>query len=193
MLVPAGYQAVEYVQSNGNQYINTWISRSVCQLPIIEYIFYVDTWSRDCWLLWQWWNNWNYIFWISENQYRFTAWGTAWWSNSWISFTTWKHTFTTDSSYPYLDWTRMSWNGGNMTIYWNNANLCLFRAWWWFTVPSWNVRVYYCKISDTNWNVLREFIPCYRKSDWVIGMRDKANKVFYTNNWSWTFTKWPNV
>ena len=23
MLVPAGYQAVEYVQSNGNQYINT--------------------------------------------------------------------------------------------------------------------------------------------------------------------------
>lgn len=46
--VPSAYREVEYIQSNGNQYINTGISRSICQLPIIEYIFYTDTTTGDC-------------------------------------------------------------------------------------------------------------------------------------------------
>lgn len=75
-----------------------------------------------------------------------------------------------------------------MTIYGNNANLCLFRAGGGFTVPNGNFRVYYCKISDTNGNVLREFYPCYRKSDNVAGLYDVANDVFYTNNGSGSFT-----
>jgi hypothetical protein len=39
----------------------------------------------------------------------------------------------------------------------------------------------------------RDMIPCYRIADWEIWMYDVVNGVFYTNSWSWTFTKWPDV
>lgn len=191
-LIPwtAFYQKVEYIESNWNQYIDTWINKNVVSLPIIEYRFYSNTSTADCWFLWYW-SQWWYIFWRSSWQFRFTAWWTNWWKDSWLSYSSWVHTFRTDSSYAYVDSTRLSWNWWNMTIY--NWNLYLFRAWWWFTVPNWSVRVYYCKISTTSWGVLREFYPCYRRSDNVIWLYDVANKVFYTNNWSWSFTKWNDI
>ena len=52
-------------------------------------------------------------------------------------------------------------------------------------------KLYSCQIYD--WNTLvRDFYACYRKSDNVIGLFDRVNKVFYTNQWSWSFTKWPD-
>lgn len=51
-----------------------------------------------------------------------------------------------------------------------------------------NGRIYSCRIFD-NSNLVREFIPCYRKSDNVIGMYDLVNKSFYTNAGSGTFLK----
>jgi hypothetical protein len=53
-------------------------------------------------------------------------------------------------------------------------------------------RWYYVKIWQWNAQV-RDLVPCYRKSDSVIWMYDTVNDVFYTNDWSWTFTKWPDV
>ncbi len=45
-----------------------------------------------------------------------------------------------------------------------------------------------------NWTTkIRELIPCYRKSDNVIWLFDKENNIFYTNAWSWTFTKWWDI
>lgn len=44
-----------------------------------------------------------------------------------------------------------------------------------------------------NGTLVREFVPCYRKSDNVIGMWDKVNKQFYTNGGSGTFTKGGDV
>ena len=41
--------------------------------------------------------------------------------------------------------------------------------------------------------LVREFVPCYRKSDNVIGYWDRVNKRFYTNGGSGTFTKGGNV
>jgi hypothetical protein len=40
---------------------------------------------------------------------------------------------------------------------------------------------------------VRDFIPVYRKSDSVVGMYDSVNDVFYTNKWSGSFTKWPDL
>lgn len=39
----------------------------------------------------------------------------------------------------------------------------------------------------------RDFVPCYRKADDVIGMYDIVNDVFYTNSGSGTFTKGNDV
>lgn len=44
------------------------------------------------------------------------------------------------------------------------------------------------KIWD-NGTLIREFVPCYRKSDNVIGLYDKVNGVFYVNAGSGDFTK----
>lgn len=55
-----------------------------------------------------------------------------------------------------------------------------------------NGKLYYCKIWD-NWTLVRDFVPCYRKSDNVIWLYDLVNKQFYTNSGTWTFTKWPDV
>ena len=48
--------------------------------------------------------------------------------------------------------------------------------------------IYECAIWDNN-ILLKKFIPCYRKSDDVIGMYDVVNGVFYTNAGTGTFTK----
>jgi hypothetical protein len=41
--------------------------------------------------------------------------------------------------------------------------------------------------------LVRNFIPCYRKSDNVIGMYDVINDAFYTNSGTGTFIKGPNI
>lgn len=53
-------------------------------------------------------------------------------------------------------------------------------------------RIAYCKIWDDS-ILVRNFIPCYRKSDNEIGMYDTVNKVFYTNQGTGTFLKGNNV
>lgn len=52
--------------------------------------------------------------------------------------------------------------------------------------------IYSCKIYD-NGTLVRDFVPCYRKSDNVIGLYDKVNKVFYTNAGTGTFNKGNDV
>ena len=53
-------------------------------------------------------------------------------------------------------------------------------------------RIYYMKIYDSN-TLVRNFIPCYRKSDTVAGLYDTVNDVFYTNAGSGVFTVGLNV
>ena len=53
-------------------------------------------------------------------------------------------------------------------------------------------KYYWVKLYKND-ELLRNFIPCYRKSDNVIGMLDLVNNVFYTNAGSGTFTKGNNV
>lgn len=53
-------------------------------------------------------------------------------------------------------------------------------------------RLYYCRIYDDT-QIVRNFVPCYRKADNVIGLYDLVNDVFYTNAGTGTFTKGANV
>lgn len=52
--------------------------------------------------------------------------------------------------------------------------------------------IYSCQIYDSN-TLVRDFVPCYRKSDGVIGLYDLANDVFYTNAGSGSFLKGEDV
>lgn len=52
--------------------------------------------------------------------------------------------------------------------------------------------LYGCDVYDND-VLVRKFVPCYRKSDGVIGMYDTVNDVFYVNGGSGTFSKGTNV
>ncbi len=47
-------------------------------------------------------------------------------------------------------------------------------------------RIYYCKIWN-NTTLVRDYIPCRRRSDGVLGLFDKVNYTFVTNSGSGTF------
>lgn len=55
-----------------------------------------------------------------------------------------------------------------------------------------NLRLYSCKIKQGD-NLYFDFVPCYRKSDNEIWLYDRVGKQFYTNAWTGTFIKWPDV
>ena len=59
----------------------------------------------------------------------------------------------------------------------------------------WNnrLRYFYIEFYDNNDTLVRNFIPCYRKSDTEIGLYDLVNDVFYTNAGSGTFIKGNDV
>lgn len=54
-------------------------------------------------------------------------------------------------------------------------------------------RITYFKYWDKDDNLLRDMVPCYRRSDNVIGMFDKVSTTFFTNAGTGTFTKGNNV
>lgn len=54
------------------------------------------------------------------------------------------------------------------------------------------IKLYYCKIWDGE-TIVRNFIPCYRKADGVVGLYDTVNDVFYTNAGTGTFEKGAKV
>ena len=58
------------------------------------------------------------------------------------------------------------------------------------TIDSGNtyVRIYYFKVYEDG-ALVRDFIPCYRKSDGEIGLYDKVEKKFYANSGTGVFLK----
>ena len=71
-----------------------------------------------------------------------------------------------DSSFVYQ-------NSLNATLFGRNINNV--------GVQGCEARIYYCQIYNNN-NILRDYAPCYRKSDNKPGMYDLVNNVFYTNS-----------
>lgn len=55
------------------------------------------------------------------------------------------------------------------------------------------VSIYGLKFYDTDNKLIHDFVPCYRKADNVAGLWDSIGKVFYTNAGSGTFVVGGNV
>lgn len=85
---------------------------------------------------------------------------------------------------------------GNVGTFQQNRNAFIFsfnyNNGYYPNYPSINGKIYNCKIWDNN-TLIREFIPCYRKSDNVIGMYDIVNGVFYTNQGTGNFIKGSDI
>lgn len=60
------------------------------------------------------------------------------------------------------------------------------------TISSSAQKVYYNQITDGD-KIIRNFVPCYRKSDNIAGMYDTVNDKFYTNAGTGNFIVGGNV
>ncbi len=185
--VPAAYQEVEWIWSSWTQWIDTWVTPTSNTMSQIKFMNLATTWDVIYWMY-----NWN-----DNADYRFfnASWTMYWdinssrinWSsvavNTLYELELWnnyvKNVWDTSN---ILSWSTVSWYTGSTTIKLNNYNNSTYsqNKWYYVKIREWATQV-------------RNFIPCYRKSDWVIWLYDTIWQQFYTNSWSGTFTKWNDV
>lgn len=186
--LPSAYQEVAYIKSSWSQYIDTWWKPTwTCE---VDAHFYVNTWSGNG-IFWV--DSW----WLSSSctifRDRVFVYGsqTARPSTSIVLQDNTEYTITFHDYKEYLNWTLdYTFNANTFT---SNYSAYVFAKRRNNDIESWSsIKLYSLKLWN-GWTLERDFVPCYRKSDSVIWLYDLVNDVFYTNNWSWTFTKWPDV
>lgn len=176
-ILPSEYQEVEYIQSTGTQYIDTWYEPNGTVWCDIKFRIIAPSTDDEAYWLWLW----------STNDVR---WGAGYrkgdycW-DGWFSYDPGTYALDTDSvgtcsNYSFTD-TRTPYLFAQDEGSAGHVN--------------WQVRVYYCQIYEggDNATLVRNFVPCYRKSDDEIWMYDLVNGVFYTNDGTWTFLKGSDV
>lgn len=184
------YQEVEYIESSWTQWIDTLVTPTSNTKSQIKFRNLAKT--RDV------------IYWMYNNNdntdYRFFNDQTY----AYFDLNSWRISKTTSGTIAvWTDYELELWNFyiKNISTWTDIASWTAVWSYTWtrtITLNNYNNssysknRWYYVKIREWE-NQVRDMIPCYRISDWEIWMYDKINKVFYTNQWTWTFTKWPDV
>jgi len=188
--LPAEYQEVEYIESTGTQWIDTNFQPNQDTRVIIDYQDADITVSTHGFIGAR--ENVNNGFIIGG---RFTYYWYAQYGNEQTPGTI----FRNDNLRHLVDLNKT-------LLYYDNSLIHTFASQV-FNVPkSLNLfktndfgstnnsvaKIFQCQIYNNN-TLVRDFVPCYRKSDEVIGMYDIINNVFYTNAGTGTFTKGNDV
>lgn len=179
--LPIAYQEVIYIQSTWEEAIDTWLQPLYSHTYDIEIDFkWIDQDTnehiiaghmRNCSA---WFMSWDFIV---------TPHGSTWWG--FTSYTFSPNTYWYNTRYLF-EWTRDTWQADALT------NLALLARKSNGTAGI-SAKLYSCKIREDN-VLLRDFVPCYRKSDNEPWLYDIENDVFYANDsWSWAFIAWPTV
>lgn len=187
--LPSAYQEVEYIYSSWQQILNSWFTTSSNYLQIEWKIRYLNNVG-----------SYNYFYggspnWLTMERVSGNArWNTA--SSTGLLSTT----MTQWVDYVY----NIKYNNGTQTVNGSSTSYSgsIASKWpiyffaWGSTLsnsPS-AIRCYYLKIySWSGFTLVRDFVPCYRKSDSVAGMYDLVNNQFYTSTTSTNFTAWSDV
>ena len=193
-ILPSAYQQVEYIEGDGNSWINTDITPT--QNYSMELKFQLTELLQDtgqivagtrenanskCFLFGKGSTN-NFYFRISDVQQTTVG--------SLIAGDLNQHIVSLSKDGGYIDGelyatfsSPSTFTGvAPITLLRSNAYSSAVR-----TDPV-KARIYYCKIWGES-SLVGNFIPCYRKADSVIGLYDTVNGVFCTNEGSGTFTK----
>ena len=190
-----GYQQVEYLESTGEQYIDTGYTPKINTFFEVTFMFDSKNPAFGTPFGEQWYGiqqhhsynyfrlsvHKNYVYYETVSGVKYTVRYTAYTNPLTVSVdpSVTRFEYNTDSSGAI----------GSYSIYMFAAQLSANTPTRYFTG-----RIYSLKLWETNENnVVRTFIPCYRKSDKVAGMYDTVNDVFYTNAGSGSFTVGPKV
>lgn len=199
--LPREYQEVEYIQSTGSQYINTGFAYSKTTWKV-EVKFSSQAFGSQ-YHTYRLWGSYNqasptsrsFILYVNYSRLRLWLWTSDYDTNRSLSTNTiyelTEEITTAGTCKVTFNWSTTTHNysgtiatNKNFYIFCNNET--------WNPGSFWRDRLYYLKLYE-QWILVRDFVPCYRKSDGVIGLYDLVNNNFYTNAGSGTFTKGPNV
>lgn len=196
--IPTDYQKVEYIESTGTQYINTDVLVSTNNKIIMDLQFTDATYQQI--------NGGYYIYRPSSTSYTVrndigvASTGMFFMGASTTSITTDvtadtnRHTFMVDATTG--EWSIDDVSGSvppathsdyEVTLLigarrGRNVSGRILAPATYCEEKIYNVKIY------TSGNLVRDFIPCYRKIDNVLGLYDIVNDVFYTNAGSGEFT-----
>jgi hypothetical protein len=184
--LPDAYQEVEYIEGTWTQYIDTWVSApNWFKAELMVEI----TWEASQTLIGS--HNVDYPYW-RNNINTYTVWATRWLHmndemiNSLWSIVIWdiyeiEWSTILWNSYLTVNWTRLTTGTNESPMSVNNV-LILQNQWWLNNGDICNkAKIYSCKIYDNSEVLVRNFVPCYRKSDNVAWLYDLVEWVFYTN------------
>ena len=199
--LPAEYQEVEYVQSSGTEYINTGInSNGLTNFEIDYEIVQAVQWGAIIGADRV--NTPGRLYYGILNNYSFTT-NYLYAGNKTTTFS---------NQYGALNLkTKATYTASTKTLTVSNSNGTLNQTLNYTSIESSNMpmyffainrqysvsditksKVYYVKITEGD-TLKGEFIPCYRKSDNVIGFYDLVSETFKTNAGSGTFIKGNDV
>lgn len=187
--LPSEYTLVDYIESNGTQYINTGIT-SITKDFNIEMDFKITT-SQSFQALWC-----CRTHNVDVTRTCFTT-GLTGFRNDQGTQTPISASLSLNQKYN-LKSTKTQFILDDVVLKDNisttnnaiNDKLWLFAAYAVGTSTASNYfygKLYGCKIWDSG-NLIREFIPCYRNSDSVAGLYDLVNNVFYVSAGSGEFS-----
>ena len=197
--LPLEYQEVAYIETTWTQYIDTWLypSNNIQVETIVE----VTTTDQNIPIFWSfmWWS-WTDWLWT---YYHVTPYNSKfyYWLN-WSEWNAWSYSATAGTQYTIVfnnSNSKLVVNGSEIatttwTAWYTWTTLWISRRWQWGSARYWKFKYFYFRMYDKNTNkYVRDYVPCYRRIDWVIWMYDLVNDVFYTNQWSWNFSKWIDV
>ena len=188
--LPSEYQEVEYLESTGTQYIDTGVN------PTNDYgikvvVSNLDEESQDF----------NYLG-ARTSSVRFAiSYYQGKHGYGWGSFYTTNETFNvnekTTVALNYNNSGKFNVNGNDIatlpsTTISGLSTILIFAQNTQNGPQPHNYRIYNVSITNGE-NIVRNFVPCYRKSDNEIGLYDLVNSQFYTNAGTGTFAKGADI
>ena len=180
--LPDEYQEVEYIQSGGTQYIDTGINPKIKPRVVVNMML-LNSADKDYW------GNNNidgsaYLANFASGILMYYRYGRTGSINTGVTapFNEFHEWDVSDAI--YLDKVKLYTTPNVYTYNANQSNIYLFRS-----ARSYGVfRASYFIIYDGDEKV-REYYPCYRKSDNAIGLFDKVSNTFFPNLGSGIFIK----
>lgn len=178
-ILPLEYQEVEYLESTGEQCIDSDVIPNETTRTIIDFQYTDNTTNTNLFGTRKAWNTLGYYvgtdsdtlgkkFWIK----RGTDYGET-------TKTSDKLRHTIDFSRNFIiDGTNLKTTYDNSSIAWKT--IILFGSYENESVWKSSYRLYSCKIYNQDL-IIRDFKPCYRKSDNKTGLYDLVDKKFYPN------------
>lgn len=185
-ILPDGYTQVDYIESNGTQYIDTGINADTKLRTILDISFIsptsanqtmgainIGTPNKRYHLLS---SSKSIAFWVNNTNY--TIINTAITDRHLWDLNVPEGKVVIDETTTTTIPTNIDDTELNFWLFGRNSNSTQYKT----SFKLWACKMYY------NGTLVRDFIPCYRNTDNEVGLYDLVNNVFYTNQGTGSFT-----